>query len=61
MKKEYAERVVTTYSTTNVRSLCVTILKAKGTDARQCTVTVVRNGRVGIVTVAKNGRVGNED
>lgn len=46
-KKRYAERVYITYSIMSVRSLYVTILTAKGTDARQCIAIVVRkDGKV---------------
>lgn len=47
MKKECVERVYITYSITSVRNLYVTILKAKGTDVRQCIAIVVRkDGKV---------------
>lgn len=54
-KKRYVERVNSIFSITNVANLFVTILTAKGTDARQCIVTVAKDGR------ARNDRIRKEN
>ena len=54
-KKRYAERANGISLIGRATSLYVTTLKAKGTDARQCTVTVVKDGR------ARNDRIRKEN
>lgn len=44
-KKKYVERVNSIFSITNVANLFVTMKDQTGTDARQCIVTVAKNGR----------------
>ena len=55
-KKRYAERANGISLIGCVASLYVTTLKAKGTDARQCIVTVAKNGRTGNDRIRKENQ-----